>query len=98
MNAIGMPRLPAVDRLRRSRAEIFEIAHEIKGDRSPMGPEFPRSRLLRALSGRSGKFALGSAAVAMAAMRPALVLRLWRLVPLLRPLLLRWVLPRILRP
>ena len=87
-------------RLHSSRQEIFELAHVLKGDR-PLHPNpqgFPRSRIMRALTGEQGKSVLGHAAMALAMSRPRTVWRLAGLAPLLRPMLLRFLAQRLLRP
>ena len=90
-------------RLHSSRQEIFELAHVLKGDR-PLHPEserraqgFPRSRIMRAITGQRGKSVLGQAAMALAMSRPRTVWRLAGLAPLLRPMLLRFLAERLLR-
>jgi hypothetical protein len=87
-------------RLHSSRREIFELAHVLKGDR-PLHPQtqgFPRSRIMRALTGEQGKSVLGHAALALAMSRPRTVWRLAGLAPLLRPMLIRFLAQRLLRP
>jgi hypothetical protein len=84
-------------RLQQSRREIFEQVHILKGDQ-PRDPDtFPRSHVMRALTGQTGRSALRGAAMAFAMARPKLVWRLSALAPLLRPLILRFVARRILR-
>jgi hypothetical protein len=87
-------------RLQRSRAEFFALAHALRGD-SPIASEgsgaFPRSRLLRALAGKPGRMLLGGAALAATVLRPSLLWRFSKYAGLLRPLLMRYVLPRLLR-
>jgi hypothetical protein len=87
------------DRLRRSRHEIFAMAHVLKGDRPPEDtPQgFPRSRIMRALTGEPGRRVLGSAALALAMSRPKMVWRLAGLAPLLRPVLMRFLMERLFR-
>jgi len=87
-------------RLHISRQEIFELAHVLKGDR-PLHPNpqgFPRSRIMRAITGAQGKSVLGQAALALAMSRPSAVWRAAGLVPLLRPFLLRIVAGKLLGP
>lgn len=86
----------ACARLQRSREEIFALARDLVGEyASDVGhAPFPRSRLMRALTGRGGRLLLGGAALAATVLRPSL---LWRASGLLRPVLLRYVLPRLLR-
>ena len=91
-------------RLSTSRADVFHLAHALKGEdpeREETGAVatdggFPHSRLMRALVGKPLGVALGSAAVAATLLRPRLLLQALRLTPMLRPLLMRFVLPRIL--
>jgi len=93
-DAIEQPR----ERLHRTRAELFELAHELRDD----GPEklepdhFPRSRIMRALSGTQGRLALATAGLALVASRRGLALRVAGLAPLVRPLLMRFVLKRLM--
>lgn len=90
-------------RLRESRVEVFALAQAIKGHEPAPGASdssqdggFPHSRLMRALLGKPGGIALGTVAVAATVMRPTLLLRALKLTPMLRPVLMRWVLPRLL--
>ena len=86
-------------RLHSSRQEIFELAHVLKGDR-PLHPRtegFPRSRIMRAITGQQGKAMLGQAAMALAMSRSGTVWRLAGLTPLLRPMLLRFLAGRLVR-
>jgi hypothetical protein len=85
-------------RLQSSRREIFEVAHILKGDQ-PRDPNvFPRSRIMRALTGRQGRSALKNVALALAMSRPKTAWRLAGLAPLLRPMILRYLAERFLRP
>lgn len=92
----------ARQRLQQTRAQIFAFAHELKGDQpQPQsdldeGGSFPRSRILRALSGGRGRMLLGAVAVGCTLLRPRMTWRLLRLTPLLRPLIMRYLLPRFL--
>jgi len=52
---------------------------------------------MRALIGKRVGVALGTAAVAATVLRPRLLMGALRLTPMLRPLLMRYVLPRLLR-
>lgn len=89
----------ACERLQRSREEMFAFAHQLAGnyaddeEREPV----PRSRLMRLLTGKSGRMLLGGAALAATILPPSLFWRAGKAVGLLRPLLLRYVLPRLLR-
>jgi hypothetical protein len=84
-------------RLRATRLEIFELAHTLKGDRPQRAGAFPRSRIMRALTGGRGRRVLGSAAIALAISRPKAAARLAALVPLMRPMILRFLTERFLR-
>jgi len=91
-------------RLHQSREEFFDLAQALRGHAPPPaeGPEhagdtgFPHSRLMRALMGKPFGIALGTAAVAATMLRPRLLVRALRFAPVLRPLLVRYVLPRLL--
>lgn len=86
-------------RLRSSRQELIELAHVLKGDR-PLHPEtggFPRSRIMRALTGQQTRKVLGQAALALAMSRPKMVWRLAGMAPLLRPVILRFLAQRLVR-
>lgn len=87
------------ERLQRSRGEIFGLAYGLVGDYR-LGEEaapFPRSRLMRALTGNGGRMLLGGAALAATMLQPSLLWRAGKFAALLRPILLRYVLPRLLR-
>ena len=58
---------------------------------------FPRSRLMRALTGNGGRMLFGGAALAASMLRPTWLWRASKAAGLLRPLLFRYVLPRLLR-
>jgi hypothetical protein len=87
-------------RLQSSRQEIFDLAHTLKGDRPPIADRnaFPRSRLMRAITGERGRKALGQAALALAMSRPRTVWRLAGMATLLRPMILRLLAQRLMRP
>ena len=91
----------ARERLQRSREEIFSLAHALRGDYTAASDDgddpFPRSRVMRALTGKQGRVLLGGAALAASVLRPSMLGRASKLAGLLRPLLLRYVLPRLLR-
>jgi hypothetical protein len=89
----------ACRRLEGSRREIFELAHVLKGDRQlhPQPEGFPRSHIMRALTGQQGRSVLGSAALALAMSRPRAAWRLAGLVPLVRPMIVRFLAARFLR-
>lgn len=99
---IDARRLELRGRLQSSRQEIFHLAHAMKGHEpapelaEESAESFPQSRLMRALLGREGRMLLGSAAVAVTLLRPKLLLRALRLAPALRPLIMRYLLPRML--
>jgi hypothetical protein len=84
-------------RLTRSRAEIFELIHQIAGDRAADAPlnAFPRSRLMRAASGKGGKLLLWGAALSIGLTRPRLLWSVARFAT--QPLLLRYLAQRFLR-
>lgn len=88
-------------RLQQSREEIFAIARQMKGEEEEQAllgapGDFPHSRLMRALLGPQGRLLLGGAVVAVTLLRPRLLWRAARLAPMLRPLILRYLLPRLL--
>jgi len=88
-------------RLAASREQWVALALALQGgargrrDAAP-GPgapaAFPRSRIMRALLGRSGWGLLGAAALALSLLRPQLLGGVTRL----QPLLMRYLLPRLL--
>ena len=92
------------DRLGDSREQIAELFEAIRGQGpppaehagAPVDTGFPHSRLMRALMGKPIGVALGTAAVAATVMRPGLLLRALKYTPMLRPVLMRYVLPRLL--
>jgi hypothetical protein len=90
----------ACRRLQSTRLEIVELAHVLKGDRPHQADPnaFPRSRIMRALTGQQGRTVLKNAAFALAMSRPKAAWRLAGLAPLLRPMILRYLTERILRP
>jgi hypothetical protein len=91
-------------RLAESRHQVFDLAHAMKGEGSghegsgsaPEDSGFPHSRLMRLLMGKHVGVALGTAAVAATLLRPRLLLKALRLTPMLKPMLMRYVLPRLL--
>jgi hypothetical protein len=87
-------------RLQTTRLEIFEMAHVLKGDRQrPADPNtFPRSRIMRALTGQPGRTVLKNAALALAMSGPKSAWQLAKLTPLFRPLIVRYLADRIFRP
>ena len=86
-------------RLQRSREEILVVARVLKGGPASHGRSdcFPRSRIMRALTGEQGQKLLGSAALALAMSRPRTVWRLAALRPLLRPVIIRFLVRRLFR-
>ncbi|MGA2364370.1 MAG: hypothetical protein ABSG12_02585 [Steroidobacteraceae bacterium] len=86
-------------RLMRSRAEIFELIHQIAGDRAADAPpsEFPRSRLMRAASGKGGKLLLWGVALSVGLTRPRLLWSIARFAIGMQPLALRYLANRFLR-
>jgi hypothetical protein len=91
-------------RLRDSRGEFFDVAQAMRGEAPAQAalPQqahdsgFPHSRLMRALMGKRVGVALGTAAVAATLLRPRLLMGALRLTPMLRPLFMRYLLPRLL--
>ena len=86
--------------MQRSRREIFTLARALRGDYASAAQDegaFPRSRLMRALTGKPGRVLFGGAALAATVLRPSLLWRFSKYAGLLRPLLFRYVLPRLLR-
>lgn len=93
-------RIEAVcQRLQRSREEIFALAHALRGDYAldEQQESFPRSWLMRTLTGNGGRMLLGGAALAATVLRPSLLWRATKLAGLLRPVFFRYVLPRLMR-
>jgi len=90
----------ACRRLQMSRRDIVEFAHVLKGDRpaKDIHQGFPRSHIMRALTGESGRNALGHAALALAISRPKTVWRLAGFAPMLRPMVIRYIAGRLFRP
>jgi hypothetical protein len=85
-------------RLQSSRLEVFELAHVLKGDRPQTDPNvFPRSRIMRALTGQQGRTVLKNAAMALAMSRPRTAWRLAGLAQFARPMLLKYLAERLLR-
>jgi hypothetical protein len=92
--------IDAVERLRHSRAQIVALAKELRGDTQPASSAFPRSAIMRAATGSSGRALLGCAALGLALLRPGLFTTLERLAPiapLLRSVVKRYVVRRIFR-
>jgi uncharacterized membrane protein YqjE len=85
-------------RLMRSRAEIFELMQQLTRDRAAEGPlgTFPRSRLMRAATGKGGKWLLSGVALSLALARPRLLWGIVRLATRLQPLALRYLAQRFL--
>ena len=93
-------RIEAVcERLQRSREEVFALAHALVGDYAAEEGQdpFPRSRLMRLLTGNGGRMLLGGAALAASMLQPSWLWRARKVAGVLRPLLFRYVLPRLLR-
>jgi hypothetical protein len=76
-----------LERLRRSRAQIVELAMDLKGGPAHSPPAFPRSAIMRAATGRTGRTLLSGAAIAVTLMRPGLLRGAARLLPFAMPLL-----------
>ena len=92
----------ARERLQRSREEIFALAHGLRDDYAGAGAvhdddDFPRSRLMRALTGQPGRVCSHGGGARRDGARPSLLWRAAKVTGLLRPLLVRYVLPRLLR-
>ena len=91
-------------RLHDSRAQFFDVVQAMRGEEpaqsalssQPPDSGFPHSRLMRALMGKRVGVVLGTAALAATVLRPRLLLSALRLTPMLRPLLMRYLLPRLL--
>jgi hypothetical protein len=92
-------------RLAASRAQAFEFAQAIKHEEPPSSEAqpaathaggFPHSRLMRALMSPHAGIAPVTAALAVTVLRPRLLLSALRLAPMLWPLFMRHVLPRLL--
>lgn len=88
-------------RLRQTRAEIIDSLKLIRAQQSPLSDgAFPRSAIMRALIGRNGGRMLGGAAIALAIMRPGLLLlaaravRLAPWIPMMSNLLNRYMVRR----
>ena len=87
----------ARERLRQSRLELVSLTQAIKGSRRRDDDAFPRSFVMRAVTGRGGRLVSGGAALGLALARPGLIPIVGRLIPW-APLLpvLRTVLNRYL--
>jgi hypothetical protein len=87
-------------RLQHSRAQIFVLAHQLKGDAPPPASStrdgFPRSHVMRAITGDRGRVLVSAALLGVTLLRPRMAWRLARIGPLLRPLIARYLLPRFL--
>jgi hypothetical protein len=75
------PGKSALARLAQSREEIRRLLDPPDDGATPPGSDFPRSRTMRALLSRRGLGTLGALASGLLIARPALALRLLRLVP-----------------
>ena len=71
----------ARERLRQSRLDIVALAEALKGDRRRDDDSFPRSFIMRAATGRGGKFIASGAALGLALARPGLIPIVGRLIP-----------------
>jgi hypothetical protein len=71
----------ARERLRQSRLEIVSLAEAIKGSRRRDDDAFPRSLIMRAVTGRGGRLMAGGAALGLALARPGLLPIVGRLIP-----------------
>jgi hypothetical protein len=89
-------------RLHASREEIFGIAQAMKGEPEPApelqhsAGEFPQSRLMKVLLGRQARVLLSGTAVAVGMLRPKLLGSAARLAPVLRPVIMKYLLPTLL--
>src|ERR1700691_2668086 len=78
-------RLELLARLGESRAElrrVLEPQPEVNEDGTPNQSEFPRSRTMRLLMSSRGLKTVGAVAAGLLLARPAIAMRLLRLVPL----------------
>jgi hypothetical protein len=75
------------------KGDPTESEHDVAAEQ---GVSFPHSHIMRALLGRPGRMLLGGAAVTTVLLRPGLLLRAVRFTPMLRQLLMRYLLPRLL--
>jgi hypothetical protein len=92
-------------RLADSREQMLQLAQAMKGEQparqglteGALNTGFPRSRLMRALMSKRAGVAIGVVAVAASILRPRLLLATaLRMTPMLKPALLRYLLPRLL--
>jgi hypothetical protein len=83
MSSIDEPR----ERLRRSRNEIVALAAKLRRDGARANSAFPRSAIMRAATGPTGRKVLGGAALMLALMRPGLLRTAGRMLPVAMPLL-----------
>jgi hypothetical protein len=86
IDAAETPRKRALARLKQSREEVRLLldpppAPGMEGRAPPTRTDFPRSRTMRALLSSRGLGALGALASGLLIARPALALRLLRLIP-----------------
>jgi hypothetical protein len=88
------------ERLRRSRAEIVALAKELKRDTPQGSLAFPRSAIMRAATGRTGRTLLAGAALSLALLRPGLLAAVGRsplAALLLRSVVNRYLVRRFIR-
>ena len=71
----------ARERLRQSRLDIVSLAEAIKGDRRRDDDAFPRSVLMRAATGRSGRLIAAVRRWDLTLVRPGLLPIVGRLIP-----------------
>lgn len=87
MERDAIARKAALARLNQSREELRRVLDPpppepgVNGASNPADSEFPRSRIMRALLSSHGLGAVGALAGGLLIARPALALRLLRLVP-----------------
>jgi hypothetical protein len=93
------------ERLADSRQQMLELAQEMKGEQpgrqavtgEALDSGFPHSRLMRALMSKPAGVAIGVVAVAASILRPRLLLgAALRMTPMLKPALMRYLVPRLL--
>lgn len=71
----------ACERLRESRLDMVSVAEALKGNRRRDDDAFPRSFIMRAVTGRGGRLIASGAALGLALARPGLLPIVGRLIP-----------------
>jgi hypothetical protein len=93
------------ERLADSRRQMLELAQAMKGEQpgrqavtgEGLDAGFPHSRLMRALMSKRAGLAIAVVAVAASILRPRLLLgAALRMTPMLKPALMRYLVPRLL--